>query len=146
MIKKGIILVIILLFVGTTFIPTINGNVGNQQSFISNLSDNEFDKKIEELMEKAHMPSLVACIVKNNTIMWKNAYGYYKYYTKNCDGCKWYRNIEDEDLCGWGIYFKYLIKPKELRKCRLRNKNRRGNHSVEYLDQLVKENKTIASQ
>jgi CubicO group peptidase (beta-lactamase class C family) len=42
--------------------------------------DEDFNEKIEELMKKAHAPSLVACIVKNNTMVWSNAYGKYKYY------------------------------------------------------------------
>jgi CubicO group peptidase (beta-lactamase class C family) len=42
-------------------------------------SDN-FDQKILAYMEEGHMPSLVACIVKNNTTVWSHAYGKYRYY------------------------------------------------------------------
>jgi CubicO group peptidase (beta-lactamase class C family) len=37
--------------------------------------DSNFDKKITFYMKLGHMPSLSACIIKNNTIKWSNAYG-----------------------------------------------------------------------
>ncbi len=64
-----------------------------------------------------------------------------KYYTKNCDECEFYRKIEDKELCGWGIAFKYLIKTEKPRKCNVlrRGLPEFGKHSVEYLDKIIKE-------
>jgi len=42
-----------------------------------NFRDEEFDQNIIELMKLGHMPSLVACIVKNNSVVWSKAYGLY---------------------------------------------------------------------
>jgi CubicO group peptidase (beta-lactamase class C family) len=36
----------------------------------------DFDKKIELLMKLGHMPSLVACVIKKDKVVWSNAYGY----------------------------------------------------------------------
>jgi len=36
-----------------------------------------FDKKIRFLMKLGHMPSLSACIIKNNRVVWSKAYGKY---------------------------------------------------------------------
>jgi len=36
--------------------------------------DTTFDNKIQFLMYLAHMPSLSVCILKNNSIIWSNAY------------------------------------------------------------------------
>jgi CubicO group peptidase (beta-lactamase class C family) len=44
--------------------------------------DDDFDSKIEEIMKKGHMPSLVACIIKDNITAWSKGYGYYDYYNK----------------------------------------------------------------
>jgi len=41
------------------------------------ISDFFFDKKIEFLMKLAKYPSLSACIIKGDEIIWSNSYGYY---------------------------------------------------------------------
>lgn len=58
--------------------------VGSLQNFVQskNIVDDDFDSKIEEIMKEGHMPSLVACIVKNNSTVWSKGYGYYDYYLK----------------------------------------------------------------
>jgi len=39
--------------------------------------DNLFNQKIRFLMRLAHFPSMVACIIKNKSIVWSNSYGKY---------------------------------------------------------------------
>jgi len=71
-----------LLTIGITILlvgPTIASVVGQRTENIG-LSDTDFDQKILHYMKLGHMPSLVACIIKNNTIVWSKAYGKYKYY------------------------------------------------------------------
>lgn len=70
-----------------------------------------------------------------------------KYKTKNCESCSFYRKIENKKLCGWGIVFKYLIEKEKPRKCEVKNRNMtknmfgmEGEHSVKYLDKIIKEN------
>lgn len=36
-----------------------------------------FDQKIKSLMRLGHMPSLAACIIKNDTVVWTKGYGFY---------------------------------------------------------------------
>ena len=36
----------------------------------------DFDKQIELLMKLGHMPSLVACVIKKDKVVWSHAYGY----------------------------------------------------------------------
>ena len=67
---------IILLFVGTSVVPS-TGMIEELSFFVD---DDEFDQRIMELMELGHMPSLVACIVKNNTTVWSKGYGHSSYY------------------------------------------------------------------
>ncbi|KYK20315.1 hypothetical protein AYK24_03915 [Thermoplasmatales archaeon SG8-52-4] len=77
-----------ILFVGITLViltgniaPIISGFEGN----ISNKSEikfDEFDSKVIEYMKMGKMPSLVCCIIKNNSTVWSNAYGYSDYYKK----------------------------------------------------------------
>lgn len=49
-------------------------------SSVEVIDSDDFDNKIENLMELGHMPSLVACIVKNNTTAWSKAYGFSHFY------------------------------------------------------------------
>jgi len=57
--------------------------------------------------------------------------GSYKLYTKNCSECQYYRFIEKEDRCYWGIAWKCLIKNEKQRKCSLLNET-----SPRYLELL----------
>jgi CubicO group peptidase (beta-lactamase class C family) len=79
-IKKCVVLVIIILFF-SIFLNSITAyNFKNPKLSIFDPPGNDFDKKIHRLMRRAHIPSLVACIVDNDTVIWTNAYGKYKYY------------------------------------------------------------------
>jgi len=70
---KGFAFTIVLLFLGVSILPNICGSY--------EITD-DFDSKIVELMKKAHMPSLVACIIKDNVTAWSKGYGYSDYYNK----------------------------------------------------------------
>ncbi len=64
--------------------------------------------------------------------------GGYKNLTNNCSECRFYRRIKDNQLCGWGIAFKYLIKPeKTLRKCDLSEREQTKYPSFTYLDEVI---------
>ncbi len=63
--------------------------------------------------------------------------------TKDCNTCDFHRNMNNHDLCGWGIAFKYLVKKEKIRRCEIRNRpieTYHTHHSLEYLDSLVGEN------
>jgi len=66
--------------------------------------------------------------------------GSYKDYTKNCDGCEWYRKIDDKELCGWGKAFKYLVRTEKRRQCQIIDRKQEFIPSAKYLDELVREN------
>lgn len=61
------------------------------------------------------------------------------YQTKDCESCPFYRKISRDDLCGWGIAFKYLAKTEDPKKCEIRNRNRPAprEQSIKYLDELI---------
>ncbi len=76
---------------------------------------------------------------------WSRWDGGRKNYTKDCDACEFYRKIEGEELCGWGVAFKYLVLPEKMRKCEVKNRDIKkdaygfeGTHSVKYLDKIIK--------
>lgn len=58
------------------------------------------------------------------------------YFTKNCNGCEFYRKMNKDNLCGWGIAFKYLTPRGKLKKCEIKNRQleKFAEHSVLYLD------------
>jgi len=63
------------------------------------------------------------------------------YFTKDCEGCDFYREINNQSLCGWGIAFKYLVKKEKPKKCAIRNipiKEPWIERSYKYLDSLIK--------
>jgi len=64
------------LFVIST-IPVIVSENGNNQ--ISNkipINDDFIDNTIISLMDKCHFPSISACIIKNDEVVWSNGYGF----------------------------------------------------------------------
>lgn len=84
MIKKYSLLVIFLIV--SSIFTSINGKIFEDCSdlILDNLGiDNEtvFDKKITSLMKIGHMPSLSACVIKNNQVVW--AKSYYEQFTKS---------------------------------------------------------------
>jgi CubicO group peptidase (beta-lactamase class C family) len=72
---------ILFLFIGVIILSNVSIALENIDQ-ISKIIDDEFDIKIEEFMKRGHMPSLVACIIKNNTTAWSKGYGYYDYYNE----------------------------------------------------------------
>lgn len=77
---RGFILITVILFFGINIIP-VAGNVlsNNETEPVENQInlDEKFDQKINFLMKIGRFPSLAACIIKNNNIVWSNGYGYY---------------------------------------------------------------------
>ena len=78
---KVMVFGIIIIFIGGSFVLNISGIEGNF-NHISNSNSDDFDSKIESFMDLGHWPSLVACIVKNDTVVWSKAYGYSHYYRR----------------------------------------------------------------
>jgi len=70
--KKLIFTVIIILLSNSIIVPV--SGIKNQLSFNN---DSDFNKKIEFYMKLGHMPSLSACILKNDSVIWSNSYGFY---------------------------------------------------------------------
>lgn len=73
------LLTIFILITGTTATSTINrtNTLIHQKNQQTPTKLDDLNQTIETLMQQGHMPSLSACIIKNNTIVWKNSYGYY---------------------------------------------------------------------
>jgi len=74
LVRKGLVFGIICLFVGVCFVQC-SGQILKKNRVLYECSN--FDAKINLLMKLAHMPSLSACIIKNDSIIWYNGYGYY---------------------------------------------------------------------
>lgn len=66
MINKGIAVIVIAMLLGVALGPS-------SMATITNIDD--FDEEIIKLMEIARFPSLSACIIKNNTVVWSKGYG-----------------------------------------------------------------------
>ena len=60
------------------------------------------------------------------------------YRTKDCDGCIYYRNINEYEICGAGLAFKYLTEREGPRKCTI-IKRVSSTPSVSYLDEIMKD-------
>lgn len=56
--------------------------------------------------------------------------------TKNCEDCPYNRVLQKTRICGWGVSWKILTKPrKKLRKCeKLKDPEDNDQRSVHYLD------------
>ncbi len=79
--KKNIVVMVIVLFIVLSFNPIIQGLVNKKiindlNIQIKSEDDSLFDLKIRLLMILGHMPSLSACIIKNNIIKWSKGYLY----------------------------------------------------------------------
>jgi len=78
--KKGIVFFIIICFIGSAYIPITIGisrdNTSHLLTQIEGNKDGDFDSEISFYMRIGHMPSLSACIIKNNSIAWYGSYGY----------------------------------------------------------------------
>lgn len=64
-----------------------------------------------------------------------------KLFTKDCEGCKFYREIERKDLCGWNMAFKYLVQTDSPVKCEVKNRETTESyvHSSQKLDDVINE-------
>lgn len=74
--NKILSILIVILFIGTS-VPIFSGKTYIKDN--SNLINNKnlsFDIKIKLAMRLAHMQSISACVIKNNTIVWSNNYGF----------------------------------------------------------------------
>jgi len=82
MIKKFAIFLICAFLITINAIPVIgifnvNSTDIKTDSIYESLNDALFDQKISLLMKLAGLPSLTACIIKDNQITWSKGYGYY---------------------------------------------------------------------
>jgi len=75
MVRK-IIILMILFGLLTTSIPNVVSNK-NHETPVFDVEDSSFDRYMNFLMKAAHLPSLSACIVKDDEIVWSKGYGYY---------------------------------------------------------------------
>lgn len=80
--NKGLVFAVIVLFVGACIVPVSGRFVGNDKSGLLDEQiglpyDLVFDRLIIFLMKLGHMPSLSACIIKNNVSVWSKGYGLY---------------------------------------------------------------------
>ena len=64
----------ILLFSG--FVPTVSSFYTKTENISKDFNDQLFDLKIKSLMKLGRFPSLSACIIKDNEIVWYEGYGY----------------------------------------------------------------------
>jgi CubicO group peptidase (beta-lactamase class C family) len=78
-VRKVLVVEIIFLFFGLCFL-SYSDHVVSKNKIVGESdrvnNDNNFDSKIDLLMKFGHMPSLSACIIKNDSIQWYKGYGY----------------------------------------------------------------------
>ncbi len=72
--KKIIGIFICMFLIGTATLQTV-GSVKTEPKFIQ-VQDDFYDRAIEWLMDYGHFPSVSACIIKENEVVWSNSYGY----------------------------------------------------------------------
>ncbi len=82
--KKFLATIIVILFIGSSFISVSASITFDKQNKSKTLNiqktgfnDNLFDSKISFLMKFATFPSLSACIINNEQVIWSKGYGYY---------------------------------------------------------------------
>ena len=88
--KKIIIFTIIFLIIESIFtveigavaftLNTKSTTEDNMSSDFTIKNNDDFDENISYYMDQGHMPSLSACIVKNNSVVWQNGYGFSNIY------------------------------------------------------------------
>jgi len=84
--RKHIVYGILILFISVSITPVVSENVGNQKTEMTEYQNNTykytildtiFDKLFTYYMDYGHFPSLSACIVKSDNVVWDDAYGFY---------------------------------------------------------------------
>lgn len=74
--KKKLVGICICILLITTCVLPVMADTTKETAFIS-VNDAAFDHKISVLMKIAGLPSLTACIIKDNQMIWSKGYGYY---------------------------------------------------------------------
>lgn len=82
MLRKEIVLCIVVLFIGASVVPATGKIVSENktvllENLIGSFDDIVFDRLITFLMKLGHMPSLSACIIRNDGVVWAKGYGLY---------------------------------------------------------------------
>jgi CubicO group peptidase (beta-lactamase class C family) len=79
LLKKFVVFEIIMLIVGTSVVSAFSGKPANNRILDPfnerGIADVDFERKISFYMKLGHMPSLSACIIKNNSVQWSQAFG-----------------------------------------------------------------------
>lgn len=83
LIKTSLAVSIVFLFIGSAIIPTIYGlNVKydifqiKQASISRRLEGQDIDETMKDLLDLGHIPGISACIIKNNSVLWSDGFGY----------------------------------------------------------------------
>jgi len=71
--QKFAILIILVLFTTSSILP-VCGEITSKDK--QNFDDIIFNMKMRRYMKIAHLPSLVACVINNDSVVWSKAYGY----------------------------------------------------------------------
>jgi CubicO group peptidase (beta-lactamase class C family) len=69
------ILLYLILFNGLTALANIENQNNNNYLNINQKNNDIYDVIIEKIMEHSHFPSISACIIKNDQIVWSKGYG-----------------------------------------------------------------------
>ncbi|HEC94354.1 MAG TPA: class A beta-lactamase-related serine hydrolase [Thermoplasmatales archaeon] len=77
--KRLPVFLIITCLIGVNIVSTIRVTAENKPSQLNNCfhDDASFDRLMETLIKIGHMPSLSACIIKNDNVVWTKSYGLY---------------------------------------------------------------------
>lgn len=80
--KILIMFLIFLLILPNIYISSSSTKIENKSNKKTNFDEQKFDNKINFYMKLGNIPSLIGCIIKNNTIVWTKSYGYSNIETK----------------------------------------------------------------
>jgi CubicO group peptidase (beta-lactamase class C family) len=85
---KFLLVFSIILLLLSSSINAVTLSYQNEKNFSSKIYQNilsddpDFDSRIKQIMRLGHFPSVSACIIKNDSIVWYNGYGRAKLYPK----------------------------------------------------------------
>lgn len=80
MVKKSMLTLFLLLLICAPCLSTLTGS--NHMVYGTSVDD-QFDEELTHLMNRLHLPSLVLCVIKNNSISFLKSYGYTNIMTKD---------------------------------------------------------------